>query len=104
MTSIRYYKDPRIIKLDGRYKHHPKFEYRIDFDTQGEKWARWIAVTDWCKHTWGREWEFVTSGPTPIHKYNDNYRTAISNRNHYFRHLYLRNEQDLTMMLLVIGA
>lgn len=100
MTSIRYYKDPAIVKLDGRFKFYPKFKYRIDFDTQGDKWTRWVAVLNWCTNTWGREWTIESLRGTI---YNDNYCTACSKQNSYYRHLYLRSEQDLTMLLLVIN-
>lgn len=104
MTSIRYYKNPNIIKLDGRYKFYPKFKYRIEFDTKGmEKWHIWLALCKQCEATWGKEYEFVANGFLSRRMYNDNWRTETPSKNKYYRHLYLRTEQDLTLMLLVAG-
>ena len=99
MTSIRHYKTPRIVKLDGRYKFYPKFQYRIDFDTQNMgNWERWYKVTQWCTTTWGEEYIWSIKHPKPTE-----YRTEVAKKNRHFRHLYLRSEQDLTMLLLVIN-
>ena len=100
MTSIRHYKTPHVVKLDGRYKFYPKFKYRIDFNTQSmSDWERWYTVTKWCTATWGDEYIWSVNHTKPTE-----YRTESSKKNRHFRHLYLRGEQDLTMMLLVIGA
>lgn len=105
MTSIRHYKNPNIVKLDGRYKHYPKFKYRIDFDTQGmENWHIWMNLCKRCEETWGKEYEFIGGNAVfAYRKYNENWRTETP-KNKYYRYLYLRSEQDLTLMLLVIGG
>lgn len=100
MTSIRHYPDPHIVKLNGRYKFYPKFKYRIDFDTYGEKWQRWVNVINWCEATWGKEWKFSATAHV---RNNPNYRSELV-KNKRYRRLYLSSEQDLTMMLLVISA
>jgi len=104
MTSIRHYQDPNIIKLDRRYKGYNRgFRYRVDFDTQGMgKWERWHKVAKWCESTWGKEYEFHASGVFSRRTWNDNWRIETG-KNKYYRQLYLRNEQDLTMLLLVIS-
>jgi len=101
MTSIRYYKDPAIVKLDGRYKGYNRgFRYRIDFDVQGPgKWERWHQAVEWCERTWGGEYIWHHTG---TRSWSTQYRTDIP-KNKYFRQLYLRSEEDLTMLLLVIN-
>ena len=100
MTSIRHYKTPHVVKLDGRYKFYPKFKYRVDFDTKNmDKWQTWINVVKWCENTWGKEVVWNPPRPAPTE-----YRTEYSKKNKFYRHLYLRREEDLTMMLLVISA
>lgn len=104
MTSIRHYKTPHVVKLDGRYKFYPKFKYRVEFDTRGiDQWRTWMSVCGRCDDTWGKEYEFIGGNVLAYRKYNENWRTEIPKNKHY-RYLYLRSEQDLTLMLLVIGA
>lgn len=102
MSKITHYKSPNITKLDGRYKGYNRgFRYRIDFDTQGEKWQVWMAVMKWCENTWGKEYTWSHDGFLPCRVWSDDYRTELSKKNKYYRHLYLCREEDVTMMLLV---
>lgn len=103
MTSIRYYRTPAVVKLDRRYKGYNRgFRYRIDFDTQGEKWEVWMRAFKWCENSYGKEYSWAPNGFARI--WNDEYRTELGSRNKYYRHLYLRREEDVTMLLLVVGG
>ena len=104
MTSIRYYKEPHIVKLDRRFKGYNRgFRYRIDFDTQPmSRWEHWLKVVKWCESTWGKEYTWTDDSFLARRVWNDNYRTETG-KNKYYRQLYLRSEQDLTMLLLVIS-
>ena len=101
MTSLRYYKTPRVVKLDRRFKGYNRgFRYRIDFDTQGEKWHTWMQVLTWCENTWGKEYTWPEGGFARI--WNNHYRTEFGSKNKYYRHLYLCREEEVTMMLLAV--
>lgn len=104
MTSVRYYKTPAVVKLDRRFKGYNRgFRYRIDFDTQGEKWHTWMQVLKWCEATWSKEYIWSNDGPLPQRVWSNDYRTEFGSRNKYYRHLYLCREEDVTMMLLAVG-
>lgn len=96
---IKHYKEPRVVRLDGRYKlFNAGFKYRIEFNTQGDgKWQHWLSIADWCKQTWGKEFSWEKG-------VNPNYRTDVPDTNRHFRFLYLKTEKDVTMLLLVVGA
>lgn len=102
MTSIRHYGNPHIVKLDRRYKGYNRgFRYRIDFDTYSmDNWTVWMRVVKWCEATWGKEQTWANSGIFAHAVWNENYSTETG-KNKYYRHLYLRREEDLTMMLMV---
>lgn len=102
--AINLYKNPKVTKLDGRYKHYPKFKYRIDFDTKGmEKWEQWHKTIIWCRETWGEEYEFIAAGLNSYRKFNEHWRTEMP-KNKWYRQLYLTSEQAVTLFLLVAGA
>lgn len=101
MTSLKYYKNLHVVKLDRRYKLYPQFKYRVSFDTQqADGWDQWLRVNRWLERTWGAEYIWHRTGSR---SWCLEYRTAIP-KNKYFRQLYLRSEEDLTMMLLVVGG
>jgi hypothetical protein len=101
MTSIIHHNNPHIVKMDRRYRLYPQgFRYRVEFNTYGEgNWQRWANVIAWCERTWGKEHEWRHPGAAI---WNHNYRTHWP-ENHNYRFLFLRSEEDLTMMLLAMG-
>ena len=105
MTSLIYRHNPHVVKLDRRYRLYPQgFRFRVDFDTRGEgNWQRWSDAITWCERTWGREHDWGTStAGTFFRTWNHNYRTHGTSK-YSQRQLFLRSEEDLTMLLLVIG-
>ena len=102
MTIIKHYKNPHIVKLDGRFKGYNRgFRYRIDFNTYGaDKWQAWLRAVKWCEAVWGKEYSW-SDDVVPHRLWNDNYRTEFGAKNKYYRHLYLCREEDVTMLLLV---
>ena len=100
MTSLIYRHNPHIVKMDRRYRLYPQgFRYRVEFETYGEgNWQRWANVIAWCERTWGKEHDWHW----PVSKWNENYRTHWP-KNHNYRFLFLRSEEDITMLLLVMG-
>jgi hypothetical protein len=86
-----------IEKLDGRYKWYKQgFSYRIAFGVKDLKnLNHWMAVANWLKQTYGRERQLNDKGYLNL---NDHYRIDMPSKK--CRQVYLRNEQDITMMLL----
>lgn len=112
MTSLRYYTDPRIVKLDKRFKGYNRgFRYRVDFkigprhkasNVSDELWERWRTVVDCLETSYGKEYTWNGEGAFIRRIWNDDYRIEIA-KNKWYRHLYLRDESAITMLLLVIS-
>jgi hypothetical protein len=104
MTSIRHYNNPHIIKLDRRYKGFVSgFKYRVDFNVayngrDNANWERWTRVIAWCENSYGKESFWTAMSLRSAH----GFKTSVP-KNKQFRQLFLRSEEDLTMMLLVMG-
>lgn len=106
MTSIRHHKNPHIVKLDRRYRGYNRgFRYRVEFDTYAiEKWDAWMRAVKWCENAWGKEQSWSSGSMFAHAVWNNNYRTEFSRKNKHHRILYLCREEDLTMMLMVVGG
>ena len=104
MSTIIHRRNPHIVKLDRRYKGYNRgFRYRVEFNTKGEEWNRWKTVLDWCESAYGKEWEWSNGNGFGHRVWNNNYRTERPARNLWWRQLYLCREEDITMLLLLIG-
>jgi hypothetical protein len=103
MTSLRYYKSPYITKLDGRFKLSKHgFTHRVTFDTQ-QSWDTFLRALKWCENTYGPEYDWEANGVFSRKTWNHNWRLLLP-KNRWWREIYLREEQDVTMMLLVVGG
>jgi hypothetical protein len=103
MTSLRYVKSPNVTKLDGRYKLYNRgFKYRISFNTQ-DNYSKYFKSLKWCERIWGPEYTWADPVAWTSKRWNNNWRTMTAN-NKYWREIYLREEQDVTMMLLAVGG
>lgn len=103
MTSLRYVKSPNVTKLDGRYKLYNRgFRYRVSFNTQGN-YDFYARVLKWCQNTYGPEYEWTDKVAWTSKRWNDNWR-VMNPTNKWWREIYLREEQDVTMMLLAVGG
>lgn len=99
-----------ITKLDRRYKGYNRgFRYRVEFRigprfANGDPlWSRYQTIIGLLENTYGKELEWIHNGVTTQRRYNDNYRIETP-ANKWYRQLYLRNEQDITVLLLAVGA
>ena len=104
MTSIRYVKTPNVTKLDGRFKFYNRgFKYRVSFNTQGN-YDPYSTALKWCQNTYGPEytWDDAVAWTRKI--WNNDWRVMIPPKNKWWREIYLRDEQAVTMLLLVIGG
>ena len=99
--AIIPYKTPTITKLDGRFKFYNRgFKYRISFDTRYDGYIPYRAAIQWCENAYGPECEVWNGNAHHYRKWNTNWRVVIP-KNKYFRQIYLREETDVTMILLV---
>jgi hypothetical protein len=89
-----------IEKLDGRYKWHRQgFQYRLAFGIRDITMLnQWMSIQTWLEKIYGKEYLITDTG----HRLNDHYRTDMPSKR--CRQVYLRNEQDITMMLLMVGG
>jgi hypothetical protein len=88
-----------IEKLDGRYKWHRQgFRYRVAFRVNDSNTLnQWISVANWLEQTYGKYLQITDTE----YKLNDYYRTDMPSKR--CRQVYLRNERDITMMLLMVS-
>jgi hypothetical protein len=104
MTSIRYVKLPKIKKLDGRFKLYKYgFTHRVTFDTQ-QSWDKFMLAVKWCERTYGPDYDWEANGVFSRKIWNHNWRLLMPKEKRFWREFYLRSEQDVTMMLLVVGG
>lgn len=103
MTSIRYHKTPRITKLDKRFKGYNRgFRYRVSFNTQGN-YDPYSTALKWCGRTYGPEYSWDSHDTWSRKIWNEHWR-VYTPKNKWWREIYLRDEQAVTMMLLVVGG
>jgi len=102
--AIIPYKSPKITKLDGRYKLYNRgFRYKISFNTKNN-YDPYSQAVKWCENTWGPEYEWTDKVAWTSKRWNDNWRVVITAKNKWWREIYLCREEDVTMMLLVVGG
>jgi len=89
-----------VEKLDARYKWYRQgFRYRIVIGVRSlSALNHWIAIAARLEETYGKERYLNANG---FLVFNDYYRTDMPSKR--CRQVYLRSEQDLTMLLLVIN-
>ena len=104
MTSLRYHKSPKITRLDKRFKGYNRgFMYRVSFDIQ-VNYIIYFNALKWCERTYGPEYAWDDAVTWTRKTWNSNWRADTPLKNKYWREIYLRDEQAVTMMLLVVGG
>ena len=84
----------KIIKLDGRYQYYPEFTHAIYFPMR--EWKTEQSVFSWCMQQYGvpESWDYSQGSPRKIN--NPDWRY-----NKKKRRIYLKNQADISMALLM---
>jgi len=97
---------PKVTKLDKRFKfYNSGFRFRITFDiskTNKSGNEKYIAARKWCEDTYGVEYANSTDNWFSRKNWNQHWRVRTPKNSNY-RLLYVRDEVDVTMLLLVAG-
>lgn len=100
MTSIKYHRTPKITKLDGRFKLYNRgFKYRVSFNTQNE-YSAYSNALKWLENTYGPEYTWNVQNTWSKKIWNHYWQVNTPATNKFWRDVYLREEQDVTMMML----
>lgn len=102
--TIKYHKTPKVTKLDGRFKLYNRgFRYRVCFNTHNN-YDPYSTALKWCQNTYGLEYTWADAVAWTSKRWNNDWRAIAPPKNKYWREIYLRDEQAVTMMLLVVGG
>jgi len=89
-----------VEQLDGRFKWYKQgFRYRVVFGVRDSNaLKRWIHAFNWLEQTYGKERGLSDDGCAVL---NEFYRIDMPSKR--CRQVYLHNERELTMLLLVMN-
>ena len=98
--QIWYNTSMKVIKLDRRYNYFPKFKYAIAYSIRERDSAYRIQNGLIARYGHESDWQVVNdgykSGPRSYRIWNDNWRWDFNKKR-----IYLVNEQDVTVALLL---